>query len=500
MNLAHAEEIVNAVLYEGYMLYPYRPSSVKNRQRWTFGGVYPQAYSVAHDGSDPWSMQTQCLVRGDANTRLTLRLGFLHLVQRDVGKLDAPLAEWPEAMEPALRKVEMLQIGERRYYAWQEAMERNVDIADLACGDLIAGTRQIPFAFPARRALEPLRDDRGQMVAALIRSQEVIEGQLELRIETVAEQVFRVTARISNITPMPEIDGLNRDAASLFAFVSTHTVLGLERGEFISLLDPPDDLREIADACENLGTYPVLVGVEGQRDTLLSSPIILYDYPEIAPESPGSLFDGTEIDEILTLRILTMTDEEKREMVAVDERARALLERTEALGPEQLARLHGVLRNPHAVPAVASGNENGASEEIMSGAIMSDRIMSDRIVSAKIVSDEPSEPWAVLDAKPRLACLRVGDIELKIGDPVRLRPHGNADIMDIALAGMTATIESIERDFEDRVHVAVTVDDDPGKAFGLDRMPGHRFFFAPDEIESLNFASSEQAPRRETQS
>ena len=87
----------------------------------------------------------------------------------------------------------------------------------------------------------------------------------------------------------------------------------------------------------------MLVG-EGQRDTLLSSPIILYDYPQIAPESPGDLFDGTEIDEILSLRILTMTDEEKREMRAVDERARRILERTEALPPEHFMKLHGALR------------------------------------------------------------------------------------------------------------------------------------------------------------
>ena len=484
MNLAHARQIVDAVLYEGYMLYPYRPSSVKNRQRWTFGGVYPHAYSVAHGGSDPWSMQTQCLVKGDADTTLTLRVGFLHLVQREVGQLDVPLAEWQESPEPPLCKVQMLQIGERRYYAWQEALERTVDVADLTCSSLMAGIHEIPFSFPARRALEPLRDDRGQVVAVLIRSQQALEGSIELQLETVAEQVFRLSARISNVTPIPGLEGLDRDAASLYALVSTHTVLGLEHGEFISLMDPPDALREIADACENVGTYPVLVGIEGQCDTLLSSPIILYDYPEIAPESPGNLFDGTEIDEILTLRILTLTDEEKREMVAVDEGARALLERTEALGPEQLAKLHGALRNPHAVDALTPLHQHAA----MGGAILDDVV----------------EPWAALDAKPRLDCLRVGDVDLRIGDQVRLRPRGNADIMDIALSGMTATIESIECDFEDRVHVAVTIDDDPGKDFGLARMPGHRFFFSPDEIELPATTSHptvihEHSPRREAQ-
>jgi hypothetical protein len=103
-------------------------------------------------------------------------------------------------------------------------------------------------------------------------------------------------------------------------------------------------MKEFVGSCKNVGTWPVLVGEEGDRDTLLSSPIILYDYPQIAPESAGDLFDGTEIDEILSLRIMTLTDEEKREMSQSDERARQMLERTEAMPVEHLMKLHGVLR------------------------------------------------------------------------------------------------------------------------------------------------------------
>jgi hydrogenase maturation protease len=115
-------------------------------------------------------------------------------------------------------------------------------------------------------------------------------------------------------------------------------------GQFVSLLEPPENLKDLAASCENVGAWPVLVGAEGQRDTMLASPIILYDYPQIAPESPGDLFDGTEIDEILALRIMTMTDDEKREMRSTDDRARKILERTEALPVELLTRLHGTLR------------------------------------------------------------------------------------------------------------------------------------------------------------
>jgi hydrogenase maturation protease len=128
------------------------------------------------------------------------------------------------------------------------------------------------------------------------------------------------------------------------SLISTHTILGVENGKFVSQIDPPDRLKNLAAECCNQGTWPVLIGEEGERDTMLSSPIILYDYPQIAPESPGGLFDGTEIDEILSLRILTMTDDEKREMRQSDERAREILERTESMPPEQFMKLHGVLR------------------------------------------------------------------------------------------------------------------------------------------------------------
>jgi hypothetical protein len=124
--------------------------------------------------------------------------------------------------------------------------------------------------------------------------------------------------------------------------VSAHTILGVEQGEFLSLLDPPAGFEDLACQCNNIGTWPVLVGDEAE--TMLSSPIILYDHPQIAPESAGNLFDATEIDEILSLRILTLTDDEKREMRNSDERAREILERTENMPEEQFMKLHGILR------------------------------------------------------------------------------------------------------------------------------------------------------------
>ena len=129
-------------------------------------------------------------------------------------------------------------------------------------------------------------------------------------------------------------------------FCSTHTVLRTAAGgAFVSLTDPPDALRAAAEGCENQGTWPVLAGAPGATDTLLSSPIILEDHPRVAPESPGDLFDGGEIDQMLVLNILSLTDEEKAEMRATDPRAREILERTEALTPEEIMRLNGTIRD-----------------------------------------------------------------------------------------------------------------------------------------------------------
>ena len=175
--------------------------------------------------------------------------------------------------------------------------------------------------------------------------QRPIAGSIRLSAEQIDNDLFKFCAQIENLTPATRSLSNRHNEVLLQSFVSTHTILQVHQGAFISLLEPPEALQSAAQACQNLRTWPVLVGAEGEKDALLSSPIILYDYPQIAPESPGSLFDGTEIDEILTLRILTLTDDEKEEMRQGDVRAREILERTEALTPEQFMKLHGTIRS-----------------------------------------------------------------------------------------------------------------------------------------------------------
>jgi hypothetical protein len=347
VNHAPVDQIARAVLYEGYILYPYRPS-VKNRQRWTFGGLAPRAACQAE--GDAWTMQTQCLVRGDPGTTLTVTVRFLQLVARLVGELAGPLPERPEDGEPPVRFVETLRVGEAVWHSWQEAVERTVDLGDSDLGALASGPRRSEFAFSPHRDREPVRGPAGAIVGVILRERRHLEGTVELSAEAAGEGVFRVSVTIRNQTPWEHAGSSGRDEVLLRSLVSTHTILGVRGGAFVSSIDPPESCRAAAAGCRNVGTWPVLVGTEGQTDTMLSASIILYDYPQVAPESPGDLFDATEIDEILTLRILTLTDEEKRAMSAVDERARALLERTEALGRDQLLGLHGAVRDLRPIP------------------------------------------------------------------------------------------------------------------------------------------------------
>jgi hypothetical protein len=213
---------------------------------------------------------------------------------------------------------------------------------------------QWPFRLSVKQEKEAIRDESGLIVGIILREKASVAGMVELAAQRLQDGMFKLTARIANVSRFANPAPASREEALARALVSAHTILEVRDGEFVSLVDAPDEYREFVQACQNIGTWPVLVGEEGQRDTMLSSPIILYDYPQIAPESPGDLFDGAEIDEILSLRIMTLTDEEKREMRESDDRARKILERTESLPEEQLMKLHGALRGLRAVKSEAS--------------------------------------------------------------------------------------------------------------------------------------------------
>ena len=327
-----AKKIAEAVLYEGYLLWPYRRSARKNQQRWTFGGVHPRAYSEARGGDDPWIMQTQCLVSGDEQSTIDVSVRFLHVVERKVGVKRSEDLEY----------VDELRVGGELYLSWDEAVEREIAVGRFKLSELAYSSERVEIDIAGGSTEEPLAEPAGEVVGALVRRWRPLRGAVEVGAEPLPEGSFRVTVRITNTTPW---GGEDRDSTLRQTFVSTHTTLEVRAGEFVSLIDPPEEFREAVDGCENLKTWPVLVGGEGDRSTLLSSPIILYDYPQIAPESPGDLFDGTEIDQMLILNVLNLTDEEKEEVRASDPRGREILERCESLSPEELMRLNGIFRD-----------------------------------------------------------------------------------------------------------------------------------------------------------
>jgi hydrogenase maturation protease len=414
LNLARVEAIADSILYEGYLLYPYRATSLKNQKRWTFGVLHPRAYSEARGGLEPCTLQSECVVTGDAASEIEMALRFLHPVSRTVERPDG--------------RAECVVVGGRLFEPGQEAVPVRIDVGPVALGGLGGEGIRHAFVSGPRHEREAVRDQAGLVRAVVTREQERVEGTVEAEAIAVADGAWKLTIRVRNATPMPAADAAGREAAVARSLASAHVVVGVRGGAFVSLLDPPPSLRAHAEGCRNVGAWPVLAGPPGQDDLVLCSPIILEDHPAVAPESPGDLFDGTEIDEILTLRLLTLTDDERWRMAAADPRARALLDRTDALTPDQLARLHGALRRA---------------------------------------------------APPRSVV--VEGTALGPGHRVRLRPAGRGDIFDLALAGRSATILSVEQDWEDRVYFTVAVDDDPGRDLGA-AAPGHRFFFSPDEV------------------
>ena len=351
MKLEQVKEIANAVLYEGYLLYPYRQSAIKNRTRWTFGVVYPREYSEASGGIEPWTMHTECLIEGPVDSiELDVTIRFLHLLVRTAVQPGTAKDDRGEANEWSLAS---RFAGE----PLQEGMEREVSASDLSLGDLLAHSRRVEIEFPAGRMVEYPPDGSG---TEIIREQQAISGAFIASAERVGTNIFKLRIEIENTTPGTGAVTGRRDAVLFQSFVSTHTILRVRQGSFISLLEPPEELQTIAGECQNLRTWPVMIGHEGERDAMLSSPIILYDYPQIAPESPGPLFDGSEIDEILTLRIMTLTDEEKEQM-RQDERTREILERTEALTPEQFMKMHGTIRDLRPIPAPIQADSDAGS-------------------------------------------------------------------------------------------------------------------------------------------
>jgi hypothetical protein len=424
-SLAKLREIADAVLYEGYVLYPYRASAAKNRSRWQFGVLMPKAYA-ALDPNEPSSSRTECVLevpdlRTDGMPTLRVLVRFLQVQRRSVERSDPATARFAP--------VEQLDVNGTPVLAWDEAVEHEVEFS-------VRGDGERAFRIEGGEEVEPVGAS-GRIVRR--------RAELDLGVTVGFEQLpipwgaARMTLRIENRTA-PGRASADREGALPYALVAAHCLVVAEGARFISMVDYPDWAAAEVKACVNLGTWPVLGGDPG---LLLSTPIILYDNPELAPQSPGALYDSTEIDEILTLRTMTLSDDEKAQARATDPRAAAVIDRTDSLSAQALGSLHGTMRRIDDPYAELFGDADTASDE---------------------------------------RTLRIQGRRVGRGSKVLLRPGARrADAQDMFLAGRAAFVEAVLGDLDGRAYLAVVLSEDPG--LDVKRDHGRFLYFDPDEVE-----------------
>jgi hypothetical protein len=428
VSMRAAVEIADAVLYEGYVLYPYRASALKNRLRWQIGLVTPQVFAES-TGSDPWFTQTECLAEAGPKAALTLRARCLQVQERTIERrLDDGEDQW--------HPVDRLVVHDQALVAWDEAVPSEFLRERLPLSDLDA-ERCWTWTLEAAEIVDVVRDTTATPAARIVRRRRPVVALVRVATSRCGS-LLKIRVRVENVTPCAATTLAGRDEAVRQSLAGTHVILAIDDGTFVSLLDPPPAASAFAAACVNTHTFPVLAGPTGSRQVMLSSPIVLYDYPAVAPESQGDLYDGTEIDELLTLRVRTLTDDEKREARATDARAAQIIDRCDAASPEALAQLHGTCR------------------------------------SFESFLNPPEEP------QPEDASVTVGGRRIGRGSHVRLQPARVTDSLDICLTGRTGVVSAVYRTLEDQPYIAVTLDDDP---FGAEGVKYRRsLFFHPDEL------------------
>lgn len=421
MSTQTARALADAVMYEGYVLYPYTASARKNRSRWQFGVLVPPSFAVRN--GEPSRVRVDLPARRAGAPQVELTLRFLHVQRRLV------FARANGDFTP----VERLTVDYRDYVTWDEAMPQEVALR-LDAG---ADHGETPIAFPAGRDVEDVVDATGAVQGRIVRERLALNGSLIVEAQPAGgDVVYRVSIENASTS-----EAQQREEALRSSFIATHVLASIRGGAFVSLQDPPEDAAEVVGACARSSFWPVLLDdgePRGRTSTLaLVAPIILSDHPELAAETAGDTFDGTEIDELLNLSVMTLTDDEKREARATDERTRAIVDRAESLSAEHYGKLHGAIRylrqTPAPEPAPGSGN-------------------------------------VVVDG-----------VRIQTGSRVVLHPKRRADVWDTFLEAKAATVRGVYEDAEGEMYVAVTVDDDP--ASDMHEWYGRSLFFYPDEVE-----------------
>jgi len=448
MSLDGVRRIADAVLYEGYILYPYRASAQKNRSRWQFGVLMPPGYAAV-DPSESSALRAECVFEHAGQPAVEVTVRFLQVQRRHTTGTPGPAPGTPPSV-------------------WDEAVAREITVA--SSGSPLLGDGSVTrFTVPGGEETETMSGAR------VIRRRAPLTGSVSVRTTPVPGpwQAARLIVGVRNESASATGSGStasSRDEALPAALVAAHLIITVSGGAFLSMTDPPEWASPHVGACENAGCWPVLADADGGRQVMLATPIILPDYPEVAPESPGELYDGTEIDEILTLRTLALSDEEKAAARATDPRAAALIDRIDTMDAPALGELHGTIRAMR--PARSSGQPAGGPEGSLAHGAEANG--GDQVPWWDPGADESVSPGtdSVLVAGHRVAR----------GSRVILRPGARrADAQDMFLAGRTALVEAVLLDVDDTVYLAVTLTDDP--AADLQSAHGRFLYFAPDEVE-----------------
>jgi hypothetical protein len=449
MSLAEVRRVADAVLYEGYILYPYRASAQKNRSRWQFGVLMPPGYAAA-DPSETSTMRAECVFEHRGRPAVEVTVRFLQ-VQRRRTESAPPDANVRDPGVPAV---------------WDEAVEQEVTVT-VPSQTLFGDGTVTRFTVPGGTDTEATSDAETTPGTRVVRRREPLAGTVTVHATPLPGpwQAARLTVEVTNQSEFPVPDGgegpPQRETALPAALIAAHLIITVSGGAFLSMTDPPEWASPQVSTCQNTGCWPVLAGAEGSRQVMLASPIILPDHPQVAQESPGELYDGTEIDEILTLRTLALSEEEKAAARATDPRAAALIDRVDAMDAPTMAQLHGTIR----------------------------------AVSGHRPPDEPaspgkeSVPWwdpgADASVSPGTDYVVVAGHRVARGNRVILRPGRpgtrRADAQDMFLAGRAALVEAVLLDVDDTTYLAVTLEDDP--AADLQSAHGRFLYFSPDEVE-----------------
>lgn len=274
-NFGKIEKLADAILYEGYALFPYRKNALKNQKRFNFGVLSPKCWAEKQT-NEQYFQQTEILILANESAKISFKVRYLQIENNE---------DWQTAHE--------------------KVYENSVEMKEFQISD---------FKFQ-------------------------IDGKIELIAKKLGENLFKLSFKLQNLTEKESFKNFSREEILSFSFVSTHTIFEIENGEFISAIEPLETFQKYSQTLENINCFPVLVG-ERKRNCVLSAPIILYDFPEASENSFDNFFDGLEIDELMIMNILALTDKEKEEIKKTDERTRKMLEKIENASAEDLLKLH----------------------------------------------------------------------------------------------------------------------------------------------------------------